>query len=86
MLVGTDDRGIHPGVFVLSLCGKMVANLAPHPVCRPSAMAAGHIVPIPKAFRKIPPGNPGAVPRAPRLDTEPIVCGRHADRLLAAWQ
>ena len=85
-LMGTDERGIHHGVCVVSLCGTMCAHRAPHPVCRPSALAAVKIVPSPEACRKSAPGDTGAVPGEHRCDKQPVVFGRHTDRLLASWQ
>lgn len=62
MLMRTDDRGIDHRVFVIGVSRQMLENPLPHAVLTPYACGAYGSPEISEPLRKIPPGNPGAVP------------------------
>jgi hypothetical protein len=73
--------------YSLSASAARCSNTVRHtPLSDPAAMAAVDSVPISEACRQIAPGNIEAVPGAHRLDTQPLVFGRQADRRLTSWQ
>jgi hypothetical protein len=82
VLMGTDDRGIHPHRPLHGMTGlralittttQLIKDLDPGPIRRPAAMPVVDGLPVPVVARQIPPGTAGAGPPQHPVDHRSMI-------------
>jgi hypothetical protein len=84
VLMGTHDGAVDHRVSVVRGGGQMLKNTFPDARFPPAAEATVNIFPIAETFRKVAPGNAGAIAEQHRLHEQTVIGRRDPDRAGAA--
>jgi len=84
--MGAHNGAVDHGIFIVGIGGQLLKDPLPNSGFGPPGEARVHLLPRPKAVRKITPGKTSAITVEHRLDEQPVVARGYSDVALTSGQ